>query len=637
MSGAPDLTRVAIVGGGCGGVAAAYWLSSTAALRQRFHVTLYTQGWRLGGKGASGRNPEEHHRIEEHGLHLWMGCYRRAFQLMRAALAADPSPGPTPSLPEAFQPVHRLTLQEFEAGGWKPWEFEFPQRPGDPDTLGPYNLSRLIVSFASTAQAYLSAQLADSQLAPPLRALLEQGLRELSKAGDGLVPGTALNAAVLLDGFNAALDLASRFDFAANGPARRALILANLAASFGSGLAKDVLAAPDPEAAFAKLDETWDFAKWLKHHGAFQDAVVGAPVRALYELTFAYPKGDLSRGALAAGAAVGLALQMIDYKGAPFFRLNGGMGDVVFAPLYRVLIQQGVAVEFFHRLADVSEEDGEIGEVVMLRQAATKGGPYEPFIRPSGADWWPSRPRWDQLKDGDDLEAKGVDFECAEEGASVEKVRLLKGAADGFHHLVLAVPPEVLKTTTAGLAHPAWRAMLAKSDSVATQALQIWASTPTPNLGWREGMVMSTFASPFATWADMTHVVRWEDWPQDRRPASAHYFCGPLQDGGDVNTAENTAALWTAGPLDDIWRGVPGELTTSLYVRANTTGSERYVLVLPGRVAHRLAPDGAPYRNLSLAGDWTLMRFSGGCVENAVESGLIAARHISGDPLLGGA
>src|ERR1700722_9794725 len=48
-------TRVAIIAGGCAGVAAAFWLSSTKDLQERYQVTLWTRGWRLGGKGASGR------------------------------------------------------------------------------------------------------------------------------------------------------------------------------------------------------------------------------------------------------------------------------------------------------------------------------------------------------------------------------------------------------------------------------------------------------------------------------------------------------------------------------------------------------------------------------------------------------
>ncbi len=72
--------RVAIVGGGCAAMTAAFELTRPE-LASRYEVTVYQMGWRLGGKGASGRGP--HRRIEEHGLHLWMGYYENAFRLMR--------------------------------------------------------------------------------------------------------------------------------------------------------------------------------------------------------------------------------------------------------------------------------------------------------------------------------------------------------------------------------------------------------------------------------------------------------------------------------------------------------------------------------------------------------------------------
>jgi uncharacterized protein with NAD-binding domain and iron-sulfur cluster len=64
-------------------LAAAYWLTATPELRDRYSVTVYTRGWRLGGKGASGRNSAEADRIEEHGIHIWMGMYVNAFRTFR--------------------------------------------------------------------------------------------------------------------------------------------------------------------------------------------------------------------------------------------------------------------------------------------------------------------------------------------------------------------------------------------------------------------------------------------------------------------------------------------------------------------------------------------------------------------------
>src|SRR5262249_43060309 len=70
--------KIAILGGGLASLTAAYEL----AIQDRYDITIYQMGWRLGGQGASGRNLDEHARIEEHGLHVWFGYYENAFNLM---------------------------------------------------------------------------------------------------------------------------------------------------------------------------------------------------------------------------------------------------------------------------------------------------------------------------------------------------------------------------------------------------------------------------------------------------------------------------------------------------------------------------------------------------------------------------
>lgn len=72
--------RVLVLGGGPAACAAAYWL---ARQRDRYEVQLYTQGFRLGGKCAAGRNPQANDRIEEHGLHAFLGFYQNAFRTVR--------------------------------------------------------------------------------------------------------------------------------------------------------------------------------------------------------------------------------------------------------------------------------------------------------------------------------------------------------------------------------------------------------------------------------------------------------------------------------------------------------------------------------------------------------------------------
>ena len=75
--------KIAVLGGGTGSLSAVWSLTSLPDWQDRFDITVYQMGWRCGGKGASGRNPNVHQRIEEHGLHVWFGCYDNAWKVLR--------------------------------------------------------------------------------------------------------------------------------------------------------------------------------------------------------------------------------------------------------------------------------------------------------------------------------------------------------------------------------------------------------------------------------------------------------------------------------------------------------------------------------------------------------------------------
>ena len=119
--------NVAIIGGGCASIAAAFELTRPEQ-EGRYRVTVYQVGWRLGGKGASGRGPAG--RIEEHGLHLWMGFYENAFRLMRECYAElDRKPGTRPiaDWQDAFHPAPLAGLADRSPnGGWSVWTALLP-------------------------------------------------------------------------------------------------------------------------------------------------------------------------------------------------------------------------------------------------------------------------------------------------------------------------------------------------------------------------------------------------------------------------------------------------------------------------------------------------------------------------------
>ena len=96
---------------------------------------MYEQGWQLGGKGASGRGV--HGRIEEHGLHVWLGYYDNAFRLIRQVYDdldrdRDRAGLPDPSWRDAFTPAGRVGVEERTGRGWQHWVATFSTTGGEP-------------------------------------------------------------------------------------------------------------------------------------------------------------------------------------------------------------------------------------------------------------------------------------------------------------------------------------------------------------------------------------------------------------------------------------------------------------------------------------------------------------------------
>ena len=124
----------------------------------------------------------------------------------------------------------------------------------------------------------------------------------------------------------------------------------------------------------ASLDELDDqeFRSWLVRHGATAEAVEGPFVRAVvYDLAFAYVGGSASSQNAAPGPRIrGLHRTLFTYRGALMWKLNGGMGDVVFMPLYELLVKRGVEFEFFHQVTDLIVKRGRITAFEYRQQAA---------------------------------------------------------------------------------------------------------------------------------------------------------------------------------------------------------------------------------------------------------------------------
>src|SRR5262252_4767564 len=126
--------RVAVLGGGAGSLSAVHALTRDPNWHDRFDITVYQLGWRLGGKGATGRDAQAGQRVLEHGLHLWFGFYENAFSMMRDVYRelGRPTNAPLATWDQAFLPHNQYTMAQQFNGDWVSWNIWLPHNPQTP-------------------------------------------------------------------------------------------------------------------------------------------------------------------------------------------------------------------------------------------------------------------------------------------------------------------------------------------------------------------------------------------------------------------------------------------------------------------------------------------------------------------------
>jgi uncharacterized protein with NAD-binding domain and iron-sulfur cluster len=575
--------KIAVLGGGIGALSTVFHLTEEVDWVERYDITVYQPGWRLGGKCASGRDmrPGYGNRIYEHGLHLFAGFYHHAFDLMTRAYAAldRPQGHPNRTVWDAFTGLDEVTLLEAHKApdgsvAYEPWYINLEPndlKPGEA-TSSP-TIAQLLLEmvgqlikyqppnglFSGPKQPFVRHD-EDVEVLPPDREdqspleeafdlvkgwidrIERKAIEEIAEFGAEILMRTVvkriedhLRAVGASDPTPGGSQMVFNF-----------LNIAFLVQTIVQGvLADDVLLE-----GWDKIDDE-ELSAWLYKHAVTvsrdfkhdddpyvraQALIDWSPVRAIYDYVFGYRNGDPNDRAVAAGTGMrGLLKLALNYRGHFFYMMRGGMGDVVIAPLYLVLKQRGVKFEFFNRVTALrpSADRSTIDRIEILEQAKIKAGDYKPLIDAPVEGWdhgieaWPAEPLWDQLVDGDTL--KGTDFEYAREAVPPPPNKMLVRGVD-FDEVVLGIPVGALHTICADLAQQRdrWKLMLAKIETCPTLALQLWFRRTTDDLGAVAGRTMTAMPQPFSTWCDVTHVISREQWRGQERPLSVAYFCGQI-------------------------------------------------------------------------------------------------------------
>lgn len=704
-------TRVAILGGGPTSLSTALWLTSTPELRERYEVTVYQMGWRLGGKGASGRG--EYDRIEEHGLHVLFGFYQNFFHAIRTVYGelARPAGHPLRTWRQAFHPRDDGVEEGWVMGAWDPWMIAFPANRAVPGSAGalltlPQYLSmafQMLVTllfgwergYRFTRATHPRGRRWEEAKDPPLGGRDPWGATLLFRFFLGaMVAATHAvrfirRRAHWLVGIYETLRrvvwwrvkrLAAR-----SRRGHRIWLDLDVLLAMATGILVDELFLRD---GFATVDDQ-DFKEWLVRHGVHEETLETTLVRTIYDAAFSYENGDPDRMRVSAGSAVRVLTRWAaTYKGAAFYRMHAGMGDVVFAPLYQVLKKRGVRFEFFYKVESlhVSETGASIQRIRVNRQARVKPeiAEYDPLKTVKGLECWPALPLYEQLADADRL--KGIDLESYYSGYVGEVIDLEQGR--DFDQVVFGIPIGAVRFLCGELIAnprtPQWKRMVEHVKSVQTESAQLWFTEDLQALGWPGPQpLLSLFVEPYNTWADMSQVLEFEAWSGGVEAKDVSYFTGaqrgptdpPLPDEDPDFERRMTAAAEAdllkflkcedTGPHGEGIGGVttlmpnamdarnPPSLDYSLLVdprdrrgearvawqfwKSNCGPSERCTISLPGTNAYRMRADATGYDNLFVTGDWIDNDLHIAFMEASFQSGILTARAVSGErfPIIG--
>jgi len=715
--------KIAVLGGGVSAMTTIYNLMQEPDWQQKYDITVYQLGWRIGGKGASGVNRKIGDRIEEHGLHLWMGFYENAFRMMQGVYKGlnRPLGAPLATFDDAFKPQAFFVFEEHINQKWIDWQINFPTlagKPGDgimPDTkqfwemwikfiidhlinfhvdseqnAPPKNARQKFMDWLAklwhkifpkknTELSYLEGELLDwvkgklaifeQKAAQTFIQLGEKSLKFLLH----LLEDTTNFAEKEMQHFFSFLaklkgwlwDLLERL-IEKNNLARRLWIIIDFGFTLVKGLLQDKIIVLEQGKMIFNFDSVnqEDYIEWLIRHGADQKLTVPSPiVRSMYDGPFAFVKGNVNQPNIEAGTILRIFLRMaLTCKESIVWKMQAGMGDTIFAPIYELMEREGVKFKFFQNVRNLKlSADKNLLESIEIGEQVTLTKPYEPLVNIKGLPCWCSTPNYEFInpQEAQALQEQNIDLECywtAWEDKNI--VHLQKGT--DFDEVVigfsLASIPHLCKEIVEAKAN--WQKMIAHVQTVQTQAYQLWFNQNPKTLEIDTDKLASTYVEPVDTFAAMNHLLVRENWTPEQNVQYVAYLCGVFDELAPIppktdhtfpaqeqKRVEQNFQTYLKKHLQHLVNGAydsqgnfKENYLTSSYVRANISPSERYVLSVKGSSKYRIFTNETGVSNLYITGDWIQNGFNAGFVEGAAVAGIWTARKVSGNndiPIIG--
>ena len=668
--------KIAIIGGGIGGLTAAFDLSDQK-FETKYDITVYQMGWRLGGKCATGRNQSKNQRIEEHGIHAFAGSYYNALKMMKLTFDEldRPKSHKLSDFESAFVKEYSSFMWDYQNGQMTKWISQFPQINIPGQTREQFNeslketstLFHWVRSIAFILPKLISLPRLNNET--PASIHINDYVNKIDVLKNSLGDFQLLSDIIPWDLFLPLFENPGRPP-AGDDTDRRDLDRIEFLQVILRGVHDDKL---DVDG-FAKVDNE-DFDNWMIRHGASDELMKSTLVTSTMFVTYQFPGGDLSRKpVMSASSFVQWILRGSAYIDAPYYLFEAGSGETLIEPLYTLLKNRGVTFKFFHELSNVelSAKKDDVEQLTFNIQAELQNGDYDPLIDVKGLKAWPNEPLYDQLAEG--RKQENIDFEAP--NAICRKTLKLNFKQD-FDKVILAIPPKALMTSAKNLFYEnsPWQ-KIEKLALTATQSMQIWLNDPIEKLTQHTNsfFVSGNYRSGLHGIAEFKNILKHEDWTEQNAPQGLVYFSGvmtlpnkygensvrDLADQKAFQTAETMLAssgieifpqstersstaidfafdYQALYPVNEKTKGV--DRLSDQYIRGNALPSELYTQAPPGTKALRIDPLSPPLKNLTVAGDWVDTRLNVGSVEGAVIGGRLAACFIEprlkNTPILG--
>ena len=641
--------KVAILGGGAASCSAALALTAQPGWKERYDITIYQLGWRLGGKAASGRNKDYGQRTEEITGRILTRHYHNFKRLVRSVYEEldRPEGVPVRTFDDAFE--------------WKPF-FPF------------MNASNPLDSTDDDTPC-LSVKYLLQKLVRKTFWMTEMMAKQMNNS---FIKTDGINADHLLDDpdllwrkMNTIQKLISAISTVQeNNSTRELLSAADVASTVIKGILKDNLL----ENGFDTINH-FDLREWLKKHGANAETSGSGFVKFHYDMFFSYRNGNIDEPDSEAGTLLKFALKFyFCYDDVSYFHGAGGDGDMIFAPMYEVLRKRGVRFRFFHKVEELKLNINNpklVEHIRVTKQVDLINEEYDPLINVKGLPSWPNEPKYDEIvqkhanllmKNNIDLESFWTGWPNVYEKQFKQPLpeKVLKREVD-FDIIVFGIPVGSLPYLCSELleASPSLSNANKYIGRIASVQLQMWG-----NIAMSQSMTPCFYSS-----AEQDFVVssgdpnlRLEDWESlgtnpkncqyvtfvndiDKIPPSNHTWfpheCRKKVKKFVKSRVENLLEnCWPGAYKDgnfkwnvetDLEERTGEEHLDAQYFRVNINPSDRYTQFLTNTSQYRIKTDGAGFDNIYFTGDWIQTGINC-CIEGAVTAGLLTSKAISGYP-----